>query len=267
MFQERKENLSKQRYPLFAIVGALGIGKGKLAQAIAGDLRTAVYQKVFTGNHYLEGFYKDPKEYSFLAQMFFLLDRANKTRLLLRSLEEQAIIQSTAPVQDFLIAEAHWQMGLMSNQEFVNYRTVYQRLRDNHLLPEPDIYITLLATPQVVKERISQQGEEIEREMLERNPNYFYSITEKVNAWILENKYNRGVVFIDVERYGDLEKPQYVLEEIRNWSRYYLENQNQMHGLGKDGARLLTEFLRPRFNCVLDVPPSLSPESKRFYGS
>ena len=58
-----------------AIEGVIGVGKTSLAQKIADHYGGKILLEQFEENPFLKDFYKNPRQFSFPTQLFFLLSR------------------------------------------------------------------------------------------------------------------------------------------------------------------------------------------------
>ncbi|MGB6839318.1 MAG: deoxynucleoside kinase [Microgenomates group bacterium] len=267
--RKKKDNEPNPRYPYFGLIGAVGVGKSKLAGLVRSDFGIKLAQEQFMENPYLKGFYEeDPKKFSFDAQMFFLLDKARQMRPLRRDLQERSAMHDPALVQDISIEKVQWRKGWINDDHHEDYERTHKSLIADNFLPTPDVYVALLAKKETVRERIMKRGRKMELSMMEKHPDYFDLITEEINTWIRENRYKIPMVVIETDEVDfvndDLSKEK-VVEEIRAWASYYINSPHQLDGRASDGAKLIfPNFLRVPRN-VVDLPPGLPVENKRFY--
>lgn len=261
--QKKKDNEPNPRYPYFGLIGAVGVGKSKLARLASSVFGIRLVQERPMGNPYLKGFYEeDPKKFSFDAQMFFLLDKARQMRPLRRDLQKGSTIHDPALVQDISIEKVQWRKGWINDNHHEDYERTHRSLIANNFLPTPDVYIALLAKKETVRERIMKRGREMELFMMEKHPGYFDLITEEINTWIRENRYKVPMVMIETDEVDfvndDLSREK-VVEEIKAWAGYYINSPHQLDGRASDGAKLIfPNFLRAPRNAVDLLPWSVS---------
>ncbi len=141
------------------VAGNIGAGKTTLTDRLAGRLGwQAAYETVST-NPFLADFYRDMKQWSFHLQVYFLGDRAEQHRRL-ASLGRSAIIDRSIYEDAHIFARALFDLGNMSEPEYLAYRRVYDLVVGG--LPAPDLLLYLDASVPVLVERIRSRGREIE---------------------------------------------------------------------------------------------------------
>lgn len=263
-----QENEAKERYPYFGLIGPVGVGKTSWGEEFARSFGIARIEENFSENPYLNGFYtKNPADFSFDVQVFFLLDKCRQMRFLQGKLTGSSVLHDPELAQDLLIAKAQHQIGWMSKEQYATYCRVAENIYAGGYLPQPDVTIALLAKYEIIERRIVKRGREDELAMLKRYPDYFRMIAEAVEAWVEEKGGNKSVIAIRVDEYElfDEKQKDYVIKELKNWARYHLTSAHKLNGRGKDGAELIIpDFLRPD-NRIHDTFPGANPESKRFF--
>lgn len=235
-----------QRYPFFRIVGPPGVGKSTFASQFAKDIGAHLMDEPFLENPYLEDFYtKNPADFSFNTQMFFLAVDASGTKKLAKTLSVRAALADAGAEDNRIIARVQWKMGWMTDGEHHTYLRAHKKAYANSSMPKPDIYYAVTAKAQTVVQRIQERGRPMELMMLERFPEYFPKIVAEFNRWLTRAKQNHLVREIDSDKYNlvsDEADRNNVLEEARNWARYYIT---------RDGSKLiLPGLLGPRHHVI-----------------
>ncbi len=144
---------------LVLVAGNIGTGKTSLTERLGDRLgwRTA-YESVID-NPYLSDFYQDMAAWSFNLQIFFLGHRAQQHLELVR--DSNSAIADRSIYEDVKIfARALHHQGSLSERDYLSYRRVFQLIADH--LPEPDLLIYLIASPEILLHRIEERGRKME---------------------------------------------------------------------------------------------------------
>jgi deoxyadenosine/deoxycytidine kinase len=144
---------------LVLVAGNIGTGKTSLTERLGDRLgwRTA-YESVID-NPYLNDFYQDMTAWSFNLQIFFLGHRAQQHMELVR--DSNSAIADRSIYEDVKIfARALHHQGSLSERDYLSYRRVFQLIADH--LPEPDLLIYLIASPEILLHRIEERGRKME---------------------------------------------------------------------------------------------------------
>ena len=62
-------------YKFISIEGNIGVGKTTLAKRLSLDFKSRLLLEQFANNPFLPKFYKNPKEYAFPLELFFMAER------------------------------------------------------------------------------------------------------------------------------------------------------------------------------------------------
>src|SRR3990172_1162374 len=82
----------QERYPYFAIVGGVGVGKSELAGLLSKNFGLPLFEEEFVDNPYLKPFYtQDPKQNAFNSQIFFLAEEVRQMHSLAERLTREPI--------------------------------------------------------------------------------------------------------------------------------------------------------------------------------
>lgn len=136
-----------------AVEGVLGSGKSFFAKALADALRGHFVPDAAAENPFLENYYRNPKDFAFATQIFYLLNRFRQQQGLL-----QGDLFSGATVTDYLFARDRIFAYLsLSDSELVLYEQLYKMLsREN--LPQPDLVVYLQLSTEKLAERLDRRG-------------------------------------------------------------------------------------------------------------
>jgi len=141
------------------VAGNIGAGKTSLTERLAARLGWhAAYESV-ADNPYLADFYADMRAWSFHLQVFFLGHRAAQHQALAQD-RQSAIIDRSIYEDAFIFARALYEMGNMTERDYLSYRRLFDVVVGE--LPSPDLLIYLRAQVTVLMERISRRGRAIE---------------------------------------------------------------------------------------------------------
>jgi deoxyadenosine/deoxycytidine kinase len=141
------------------VAGNIGAGKTSLTERLAARMGWhAAYESV-ADNPYLADFYADMHAWSFHLQVFFLGHRAAQHKALAED-RQSAIIDRSIYEDAFIFARALYEMGHMTERDYLSYRRLFDVVVGE--LPSPDLLIYLRAPVSVLMERISRRGRAIE---------------------------------------------------------------------------------------------------------
>ncbi len=142
-----------------AIAGNIAVGKSTLTRLLCAELGcTPAYEPV-AENPFLSSFYQRDARWSFHAQTAFLsLRAAQHLRIQQRA---DLVIQDRSIYEDAeVFAQAQFELGYMSADEFATYRRLYDVLAA--LLQPPALLVHLYAPVPTLRERLNQRAREIE---------------------------------------------------------------------------------------------------------
>ena len=268
MLPERKERAPRQRYPYFAVVGGVGVGKSKLTDLLASSFGLTGFREEFIDNPFLQRFYtEDPREHAFNCQMCFLTEEAKQMRPLVPKLQTTSVvhdqyIEGDAFFENILARK----FGFISKDQDATYRSCYRAFMRGNFLPKADIYIGVTSSEETAVERIKDRKREMELIMLDRYPDYFPTITRSFDTWFKLLARRHPVIIINTDTHDFVNSDRaraHVLDEIRAWSGYHLSSPYRLNLRGREGARLvLPDFLKSRPGTYFDITPGLSTDSK-----
>lgn len=141
------------------VAGNIGVGKTSLTDRLAARLGwEAAYESV-ADNPYLADFYADMRAWAFHLQIFFLGHRAEQHRRMAQS-PVSAVCDRSIYEDAYIFARALYQMGNMSERDYLAYRRLFQIVVDR--LPVPDLLLYLEASVETLLGRIRGRDRSIE---------------------------------------------------------------------------------------------------------
>jgi len=141
------------------VAGNIGAGKTSLTERLAARMGWHAAFESVADNPYLADFYADMHAWSFHLQVFFLGHRAAQHKALAED-RQSAIIDRSIYEDAFIFARALYEMGHMTERDYLSYRRLFDVVVGE--LPSPDLLIYLRAPVPMLMERIGRRGRAIE---------------------------------------------------------------------------------------------------------
>lgn len=189
--------------------GMIGVGKTTLTAKIADHLHTKAFFEPVGENPVLPLYYKDPKQYGFLLQIYFLNKRFSMIK---QALSDDNNVLDRSIYEDALFTKENNAEGNISDTEL----DVYLKLLDNMMsdlnrLPKkaPDLMVYSETSFETILYRIKKRGRNYEQ--IDNNPelkDYYYKMWSAYQDWYQEYDASPKMK-IDLDKY-DLEDPQNV---------------------------------------------------------
>ncbi len=184
-----------------AIAGNIGAGKTTLTKLLAKHYKWKPHYESVDENPYLDDFYGQMERWSFNLQIYFLNSRFRQI-LELRETGKKIIQDRTIYEDANIFAPNLHAMGLMTNRDFENYRSLFE-LMENLVTP-PDLLIYLRADIQTLVGQIHKRGRDYENTI---SIDYLSRLNERYEAWITQ--YDKGkLLIIDVNNLNFVDKPE-----------------------------------------------------------
>lgn len=141
------------------VAGNIGAGKTSLTDRLAARLGWQSAYESVADNPYLADFYADMRTWSFHLQMYFLGHRAEQHRRMALS-PMSAVCDRSIYEDAYIFARALYQMGNMTERDYLAYRRLYQVVVEQ--LPVPDLLLYLEASVETLLTRIRGRDRAIE---------------------------------------------------------------------------------------------------------
>ncbi|MGB3776706.1 MAG: deoxynucleoside kinase, partial [Leeuwenhoekiella sp.] len=184
-----------------AIAGNIGAGKTTLTRLLGKHFKWQPQFEDVVDNPYLDDFYNAMERWSFNLQIYFLNSRF---RQLLQIQEgNKDVIQDRTIYEDaFIFAPNLHAMGLLTNRDFNNYKSLFDLMES--VVAPPDLLIYLRSSIPNLVNQIHKRGREYESSI---SIDYLSRLNERYEAWI--HDYDKGnLLIIDVDKIDFVENPE-----------------------------------------------------------
>ena len=184
-----------------AIAGNIGAGKTSLTRLLAKHYKWEPNFEDVLENPYLEDFYNKMERWSFNLQIYFLNSRFRQILDIRKSGKD--IIQDRTIYEDaYIFAPNLHAMGLMTNRDFENYRSLFDLMED--VVEGPDLLIYLRSSIPNLVHQIHRRGREYENTI---SIDYLSRLNERYEAWAHE--YDKGnLLIVDVDQINFVDNPE-----------------------------------------------------------
>ncbi len=184
-----------------AVAGNIGAGKTTLTKLLAKHYKWDSHLEEVVDNPYLDDFYTQMERWSFNLQIYFLNSRYRQI-LTIRESGKDVIQDRTIYEDAFIFAPNLHAMGLMTNRDFNNYKSLFELMES--LVQPPDLLIYLRSSiPNLVKQ-IHKRGREYENTI---SIDYLSRLNERYEAWV--HTYEKGnLLIIDVDNLDFVDNPE-----------------------------------------------------------
>jgi len=188
-----------------AIAGNIGAGKTTLTKSLGKHYKYDIELEDVVDNPYLDDFYNQMERWSFNLQIYFLNSRFRQLRDIISN--GRSVVQDRTIYEDAnIFAPNLHAMGLMTNRDYENYKSLFDLMEGT--VQSPDLLIYLRSSIPNLVSQIHKRGREYENSI---SIEYLSRLNERYEAWI--HSYEKGellVIDIDdidfVESKGDLQK-------------------------------------------------------------
>lgn len=184
-----------------AIAGNIGAGKTTLTKLLAKHYKWEPQLEDVVDNPYLDDFYNQMERWSFNLQVYFLNSRFRQVLQIRQSGKE--IIQDRTIYEDaHIFAPNLHAMGLMTNRDYENYRSLFDLMES--LVKGPDLLIYLRSSIPNLVNQIHKRGRDYENSI---SIDYLSRLNERYEAWV--HGYDKGnLLVIDVDDIDFVTKPE-----------------------------------------------------------
>ena len=184
-----------------AIAGNIGAGKTTLTKLLAKHFNWEAQYEDVLENPYLEDFYNKMERWSFNLQIYFLNSRFRQILDIRES--GKAIIQDRTIYEDaHIFAPNLHAMGLMTNRDYENYKSLFDLMES--VVKGPDLLIYLRSSIPNLVSQIHKRGRDYENSI---SIDYLSRLNERYEAWV--HNYNKGnLLIIDVDNINFVDNPE-----------------------------------------------------------
>ena len=175
-----------------AIAGNIGAGKTTLTKLLSKHYKFEGHYEDVVKNPYLDNFYDEMERWSFNLQIYFLNSRFRQIMDFIKN--GKKIIQDRTIYEDaFIFAPNLKAMGLMTNRDFENYKSIFDLMES--FVKAPDLLIYLRSGIPNLVDQIHKRGRDYENSI---SIDYLSRLNERYEAWT--QTYNKGkILVIDVD--------------------------------------------------------------------
>ncbi|UKM64487.1 deoxynucleoside kinase [Flavobacteriaceae bacterium GSB9] len=184
-----------------AVAGNIGAGKTTLTKLLAKHYNWEAQLEDVVDNPYLDDFYNQMARWSFNLQVYFLNSRFRQVLQIRQSGKD--IIQDRTIYEDaHIFAPNLHAMGLMTNRDFENYKSLFDLMQS--LVQGPDVLIYLRSSIPNLVSQIHKRGRDYENSI---SIDYLSRLNERYEAWI--HGYDKGkLLIIDVDNLNFVDNPE-----------------------------------------------------------
>lgn len=185
------------KYSFITIEGNIGAGKTTLAHLLAKHYNARLVLEEFADNPFLANFYKNPSQYAFPVELFFMAERFKQLKEIL---QQKDLFQSVT-VSDYLFTKCLLFAKVnLSDEEFKLYHRLFEIVHQQ--LVQPDILIYLHAPVERLQQNIRKRARTYEQAI----PNdYLLTLQEAYTAYI--RQHNTKTLFVDASNADFLANP------------------------------------------------------------
>lgn len=184
-----------------AIAGNIGSGKTTLTRLLSKHYKWQPHYEEVDDNPYLDDFYNQMERWSFNLQIYFLNSRFRQI-LDIRNGGKNVIQDRTIYEDAYIFAPNLHAMGLMTNRDFENYKSLFDLMEE--VTESPDLIIYLRSSIPNLVAQIHKRGREYENSI---SIDYLSRLNERYEAWV--HRYDKGkLLVIDVDNLNFVDKPE-----------------------------------------------------------
>lgn len=184
-----------------AIAGNIGAGKTTLTKLLSKHFKWTPQYEDVVDNPYLDDFYNEMERWSFNLQVYFLNSRFRQLLEIRDS--KKTIIQDRTIYEDaYIFAPNLHAMGLLTNRDYNNYKSLFDLMES--VVDAPDLMIYLRSSIPNLVSQIHKRGREYENSI---SIDYLSRLNERYEAWI--HGYEKGkLLIIDVDHINFVDNPE-----------------------------------------------------------
>lgn len=209
---------------MIALAGTIGAGKTSLTQLLADHLNSKAFYESVDDNKILPLFYKNPKKYGFLLQIYFLNKRIDEIK---DSYDNDLNVLDRSIFEDALLFKLNADMGRATQTESDIYSSLLANMMEE--LPEqphqkaPDLLITIQVSFETMLKRIEKRGRSYEQ--IANDPSlysYYQNLNNRYRNWYAQYDESPKML-IDGDKYDFVEDPTAAQEVLKMVDRKLAE--------------------------------------------
>ena len=193
---------------MIALSGPIGAGKTSLTELLTQHWGSDAYYESVDDNKILPLFYKDPKRYAFLLQIYFLNKRLDSIK---QANDGFRSVMDRSSYEDSLLFHLNADLGRATETEVKIYDSLLSNMMQE--LPRlsykknPDLLIHIDISFDTMLKRIKKRGRSYEQ--IENDPSlydYYKELNRRYVSWF-ENYDQSPKIRIDGDKYDFVEEP------------------------------------------------------------
>ena len=209
---------------MIALAGTIGAGKTSLTQLLADHLNSKAFYESVDDNKILPLFYKNPKKYGFLLQIYFLNKRIDEIK---DSYDNDLNVLDRSIFEDALLFKLNADMGRATQTESDIYSSLLANMMEE--LPEqphqkaPDLLINIQVSFETMLKRIEKRGRSYEQ--IANDPSlysYYQNLNNRYRDWYAQYDESPKML-IDGDKYDFVEDPTAAQEVLKMVDRKLAE--------------------------------------------
>ena len=190
-----------------AIAGNIGSGKTTLTKLLSKHYKWQAHFEDVEDNPYLDDFYNQMERWSFNLQIYFLNSRFRQIVEIRES--GKSIVQDRTIYEDaYIFAPNLHAMGLMTNRDFENYKSLFDLMES--VTEAPDLLMYLRSSIPNLVNQIHKRGREYENSI---SIDYLSRLNERYEAWVHDYDKSNLLIF-DVDNLNFVDKPEHLGDVI-----------------------------------------------------
>ena len=175
------------------IIGPIASGKTTASRILSQELAIPLLDAdLFENNPFLPAYIEDTPRWSFATELFFTIGRIKKLSVLPRLLKKSSVIVDSGLIMSHEVyTKNHLVQGTMTAAEWDFFTRIVADYKKS--LPEPDIVVHLLASPETQQRRIASRGRSFESGY---TLEYLQSITDRLSEYAESLANNQSIRYI-----------------------------------------------------------------------
>ncbi|KRN78637.1 deoxynucleoside kinase [Fructilactobacillus lindneri DSM 20690 = JCM 11027] len=170
---------------MIVLSGTIGAGKTSLTTLLAGHLNAPAFYESVDDNQILPLFYKDPKKYAFLLQIYFLNKRLDSIK---EASNNKYSVMDRSIFEDSLLFHLNADLGRSTDIEVQTYdsllENMLQQIPNSKFQKTPDLLIYISVSFDTMLKRIKKRGRSYEQ--IDNDASlydYYHELNQRYRSW------------------------------------------------------------------------------------